>query len=99
MNKRERFPRVRASTKTAHEIYHNNTYLMTKDIKELFDCASSTAGRIKRIVLVEMAERNERIYSDIPGLIDKDILFELAGLDITKIDKSYRELMRYEKNN
>ena len=49
-----RFPRVRASTKAAHEIYHNNTYLMTKDIKEL------------------------------------------AGLDIAKIDKSYKELMRYE---
>lgn len=96
MNKNRRFPRVRASTRAAHDIYHNNTYLMTKDIKKLFDCASSTAGKIKRVVLEEMAERNERIYSDIPGLIDKDILFELAGLDITKIDKSYRELMRYE---
>ena len=96
MNNKKRFPRVRASTKAAHEIYHNNTYLMTKDIQKLFDCAPSTAGKIKRIVLEEMAERNERIYSDIPGLIDKDILFELAGLNITKIDRSYRELMRYE---
>lgn len=96
MNNKIRFPRVRASTKAAHEIYHNNTYLMSKDIKELFDCSPSTAGKIKRIVLFEMAERNERIYSDIPGLIDKDILFELAGLDIAKIDKSYKELMRYE---
>lgn len=91
-----RFPRVRASTKAAHEIYHNNTYLMTKDVKDLFNCSPSTAGKIKRIVLSEMAERNERIYSDMPGLIDKDILFELAGLDIAKIDKSYKELMRYE---
>ena len=90
-----KFPRVRASTKAAHEIYHNNTYLIPRDIKELFNCSSSTAGKIKRIVLEKMAERNERIYSDIPGLIDKDILFELAGLDIAKIDKSYRELMRY----
>lgn len=91
-----RFPRVRASTKAAHEIYHNNTYLLPKDIKYLFNCSPSTAGKIKRIVLSEMAERNKRIYSDIPGLIDKDILFELAGLDIAKIDKSYKELMRYE---
>ena len=91
-----RFPRVRASTKAAHEIYHNNTYLLSKDIKDLFDCSPSTEGKIKRIVLSEMAERNKRIYSDIPGLIDKDILFELAGLDIAKIDKSYKELMRYE---
>lgn len=91
-----RFPRVRASTKAAHEIYHNNTYLLSRDIKDLFNCSSSTAGKIKRIVLSEMAERNKRIYSDIPGLIDKDILFELAGLDIAKIDKSYKELMRYE---
>ena len=96
MDKRERFPRVKASTKAAHEVYHNNTYLITRDIRELFDCAPSTAGKIKRIVLAEMAKRNERIYSDIPGLIDKDILFELAGLDIAKIDRSYRELMRYE---
>lgn len=95
MNK-TKFPRVRASTKAAHEIYHNNTYLIPQDIKELFNCSSSTAGKIKRIVLEEMAEREERIYSDIPGLVDKDILFELAGLDIAKIDKSYRELMRYE---
>lgn len=91
-----KFPKVRASTKAAHEIYHNNTYLLPGDIKELFNCSSSTAGKIKRIVIEEMAERNERIYSDIPGLVDKDILFELAGLDIAKIDKSYRELMRYE---
>ena len=69
---------------------------MAKDIKELFDCSPSTAGKIKRVVLEVMSERNERIYSDIPGLIDKDILFELAGLDIAKIDKSYKELMRYE---
>lgn len=96
MNNKIRFPRVRASTKAAHEIYHNNTYLMTKDIKELFDCSPSTAGKIKRVVLEVMSERNERIYSDIPGLIDKDVLFELAGLDIAKIDKSYKELMRYE---
>lgn len=96
MNTTERFPRVRASTKVAHEIYHQNTYLLPADIKELFNCSPSTAGKIKRIVLAEMAKRNERIYSDIPGLIDKDILFELAGLDITKIDKSYKELMRYE---
>ena len=96
MNNKIRFPRVRASTKAAHEIYHNNTYLMTKDIKELFNCSPSTAGKIKRVVLGVMSERNERIYSDIPGLIDKDILFELAGLDIAKIDKSYKELMRYE---
>ena len=93
----KKFPRVRASTKTAHEIYHRNTYLFPRDIKELFNCSSSTAGKIKRIVLEEMAERNERIYSDIPGLVDKDILFELAGLDIAKIDKSYRELMRYDR--
>lgn len=92
-----KFPRVRASTKAAHEIYHSNTYLFPRDIKELFNCSSSTAGKIKRIVLEEMAERNERIYSDIPGLVDKDILFELAGLDIAKIDKSYRELMRYDR--
>lgn len=96
MNKRERFPRVRASTKAAHEVYHNNTYLLSRDIKNIFNCSPSTAGKIKRIVLAEMAKRNERIYSDIPGLVDKDILFELAGLDITKIDRSYRELMRYE---
>ena len=96
MNNKIRFPRVRASTKAAHEIYHNNTYLLSRDIKELFSCSPSTAGKIKRIVLEEMAERNERIYSDIPGLVDKDILFELAGLDIAKIDKSYKELMRYE---
>ena len=96
MNNNRRFPRVRASTRTAHDIYHNNTYLLSRDIKVLFNCSPSTAGKIKRVVLEVMAERNERIYSDIPGLIDKDILFELAGLDITKIDKSYRELMRYE---
>nr|DAV68067.1 MAG TPA: hypothetical protein [Caudoviricetes sp.] len=96
MNNNRRFPRVRASTRVAHDIYHNNTYLLSRDIKDLFNCSPSTAGKIKRVVLEVMAERNERIYSDIPGLIDKDILFELAGLDITKIDKSYRELMRYE---
>lgn len=94
-----KFPRVRASTKAAHEIYHSNTYLFSRDIKELFNCSSSTAGKIKRIVLEEMAEREERIYSDIPGLVDKDILFELAGLDIAKIDRSYKELMKYEKDN
>lgn len=96
MNNNKRFPRVRASIRAAHDIYHNNTYLLSRDIKDLFNCSPSTAGKIKRIVLSEMAERNERIYSDIPGLVDKDILFELAGLDITKIDRSYRELMRYE---
>lgn len=91
------FPRVRATTKAAHEIYHNNTYLLPRDIQELFGCAPSTASKIKRIVQAEMAKREVKLYSENCGLVDRDILFELAGLDINKIDRSYRELMKYEK--
>lgn len=91
------FPRVRATTKAAHDTYHNNTYLLSKDIQKLFGCSSSTALKIKRIVKAEMAKRNIKLYSENYGLVDRDILFEMAGLDINKIDKSYRELMKYEK--
>ena len=45
----------------------------------------------------DRAKREVKLYSENCGLVDRDILFELAGLDINKIDRSYRELMKYEK--
>lgn len=88
------FPNVKAKTKDAYELYHENTFFDTGLIKELFSCSSSTACKISTIVRQEMKARGIKIYDESQRLIDRDVLYEVAGLDISKIGKSYKALYK-----
>lgn len=90
-----KFPRVRASTKKAYEMYHGNALFGTKEIKELFDCGNTTATKIKQLCRVEMQRAG--IELSVPSCVDKDILYNLAGMDIDKITESYKALKGEKK--
>lgn len=89
---RIKFPRVSTTTEKAFLLYHNNPYFTGHTITDLFGCAKSTTGKIKRIVRLEMAERGIKLYCEQTDLLDRDVLYELAGLDISKINRSYKML-------
>lgn len=91
------FPRVRTSTEKAFQLYHTLPYFMTKDIKELFGCSYSTAGKIKRVCGEEMEKRGIRCYCEKNEFINKDVLFDLAGINISQLNKDYAQLMKFRK--
>ena len=76
-----RFPNVRPDVKTAFEMYHSLTYFTSSDVKKLFGCAGSTAAKIVKMT------RDD-------NYLNKDVLYDMAGLDINSINKSYKMLER-----
>lgn len=87
-----KFPRLHVSTIDAFQMYHGLTYFTSGDIRKLFRCSPCTATKIKKMALYEMDAQGIKIYCEQNGLVDKDVLFEIAGLDIKKINKSYKML-------
>lgn len=89
-----RFPNVRPDVKTAFEMYHTLPYFTSSDIKRLFGCAGSTAAKIVKITRDEMTRREIKMYCEHDNYLNKDVLYDLAGLDINSINKSYKMLER-----
>lgn len=89
-----KFPRVKTTTKLAFELYHTLPYFLSTDIKKMFKCSDATASRIKHLCLDEMQKRDIKMYCEKGELINKDVLMDLAGLNIKQIDKDYAALLK-----
>ena len=89
-----RFPKVRTDTEKAFKMYHTLPYFTTNDVAKLFTCDRSTAYRIKVIIRAEMEKEPKKLYTD-RDVIDKDVLYRVAGLNIRQIDKDYAVLMKF----
>lgn len=90
-----RFPNVRADVKTAFEMYHTLPYFTAGDIRKLFNgCSGSTASKIAKLTRDEMTRREIKMYCEHDNYLNKDVLYDLAGLDINSINKSYKMLER-----
>lgn len=89
------FPKVRTDTRTAFLLYHSLPYFTTKDVEKLFGCKKTTAYRIKQLIKEKMKEEEKKVYTD-RDVLDKDVLYREAGLNIKQIDRDYRELRKYE---
>ncbi len=94
-----KFPRnIRADTVTAFEMYHSLTDFNLSDIAKLFHCGKSSAAKIKKITLAAMEEKGVKLYTEDRGVVDKDVLYEVAGIDIAKMNRSYKMLKSVGKN-
>lgn len=87
-----KFPKVKTDTVKAFEMYHSLPYFTGGDICELFECCPSTAIKIKKMVNQEMIKQNIKLYCEHSEYVDKDVLYKMAGLDIEKINKSYKKI-------
>lgn len=88
------FPRVNTTIKCAYETYNKYPFFQNKTIVELFNCSPATAAKIARMTREKMIEKDIKIYTSNPHAVDKDTLFELAGLDIVSITVSYNKLLK-----
>lgn len=93
-----KFPRVKTSTSLAFEIYHQRPYFTRADIKTLFNCSDATVSKIVKIIHEEMEKKGVEVYVINHSYLDKKITFELAGLDINEINKSYKYLASMERH-
>ena len=68
---------------TALRIYLEHTEIDTCDIRELFDCASNTATRLKKVAMELM--------------VDTAIAYEAWGIDIDEVEKRLKKLNSLKK--
>ena len=73
--------------------YHIKPELGNKDIQELFNGISvSSAQRLKQYVMNEMASRGMKSFR--PYRVNTAVAYEVWGLDIKKMERSYLRLKR-----
>lgn len=93
-----KFPRINPpTTRQAFETYHSKPYLTRKDLISLFGVGQTTATKMKSIIRDEMDKQGVKLHCEHNELLDRDIVYELAGLDMEQITRSYKILMRTEK--
>lgn len=89
-----KFPRVSTTNEKAFRMYNEYPYFQRKEVKELFNCSDTTASKIVKITKEEMQNQNIRIYTQNPNKVDKNVLYQMAGLDIAAITKNYNTLLK-----
>ena len=48
--------------------------------------------KIKKMALDRMAEEDVKVYCEDRGVVDKDVLYDIAGIDVAKMNRSYKML-------
>lgn len=79
-------------TQTALRIYHTHRNAIgSEQIRELFGVkSSSTIARIKKEVRQKQIEEGIKVWD--PRTIDTDTAFEVWGLDVKELEKSYKKM-------
>lgn len=80
---------------TALEIYYTHTEIENADIQRLFNCASSTATRLKKKAKELMAKRTIRTWD--ASKVDTATAYEAWGIDIEEVEKRLTKLNRLKK--
>lgn len=80
----------------ALRIYLEHTEIDTCDIREIFNCASSTATRFKKVARKLMAERGIRTWD--PSKVDTATAYEAWGIDIIEVEKRLKKLNSLRKS-
>lgn len=80
---------------TALRIYLEHTEIDTCDIRELFDCASNTATRLKKVAMELMVEKGKKTWD--PSKVNTAIAYEAWGIDIDEVEKRLKKLNSLKK--
>ncbi|MCD7773166.1 MAG: hypothetical protein LUH08_03810 [Ruminococcus sp.] len=78
--------------KTAVDFYDMYPELGTKEIRELFDVSSSTAGILKRKAKQQMVE--DDTYTFLPSNVETSSAYKAWGIDINNYRKRYERLKK-----
>lgn len=89
----KRIPQIK-DIKNAIIMYYSKTELRARDVIELFDCAPSTASRLKKIAMGYITEKNIPVWN--AGQVNTKAAYAAWGLDIDDLEKRYNKLKRFE---
>ncbi len=78
--------------KTAVDFYDMYPELSTKEIRELFDVSSSTAGILKRKAKQQMVE--DDTYTFLPSNVETTSAYKAWGIDINNYRRRYERLKK-----
>jgi len=81
----------------ALELYYANTEINSSDIKALFNCASSTATRLKKQVLEEMARLGIKTWR--PNNVDIIVAYKVWMIDVGKLETKLTKLNKLKNAN
>ncbi len=79
----------------AVELYYAKTELSTGDIANIFDCARSTAVRLKKRALELQTERGVLTFS--AQCVDTECAYDAWGIDVVDLERRLDKLYRLRK--
>ena len=79
----------------AVELYYAKTELSTGDIANIFDCARSTAVRLKKRALELQIERDVLTFS--AQCVDTECAYDAWGIDVADLERRLDKLYRLRK--
>jgi len=77
----------------AIEIYYKNPELKTCHIVELFGVSLPTANRYLNVIIANMREQG--LMNNGLHAVNTEFAYKQFGLDINKLEKSYKKLQEY----
>ena len=87
-------PQVNISV--AVEMHETKLSISSKDICLIFDCGTTKANQLRKMVVEEMKNRN--ILQKNVHLVDIDVAYDVWGLNIPKLLKVYKNIQARENN-
>ena len=82
-------PQVRDHDRLLH-LYHFQTEIGVKDIREIFGCSSTTAQKLIRRAREEMENRNTPNWN--PHMVNVEDAVTAWGIDVGKVERAVKKL-------
>lgn len=87
-----KLPFIKPKADKIISFYYSDCRYRQIDIVNGLGCATNTAKKIFDIVKAAQAERNVKSYN--PREIDRDVMFDVFGWDIQKLEKNMKARQR-----
>lgn len=78
------------------EMYYSKTELCNSDIREIFNCGSTAASKLKKQALEHQVSKNVKTFS--ARCVDTECAFQAWGIDIDKLEKKAKKLAQFNRN-
>lgn len=77
------------------KMYYSKTELCNKDIRDIFNCGSSTALKLKKKAMELQVKNNVKTFC--ANNVDTECAFQAWGLDIEKLERKATKLAQLNK--
>ena len=77
------------------KMYYSKTELSNSDIREIFNCGSTAASRLKKQALEYQVQKEVQTFN--AKCVDTECAFQAWGIDIEKLERMAKKLSQLNK--